>query len=338
MRAIILVGGQGTRLRPLTNSIPKALVPVAGRPLLEHLLQQLVDHRIRHVSIATTPHNRAIEERFGRGTPLGLDLTYTYETKPLGSGGAVALTAAGWTDPFLVINGDIISDIDIGALVQFHAARSAAVTVALHNVADPSRYGVVALGDADRIARFVEKPPRQDAPSTWINAGFWLFEPTAVQQIGAQGFNRIEDDLFPRLASSGGAIFGFRHNGYWIDVGTPETYHRANMHALRSSTSPGVTTPGVERTGHLHVDASSVVRPGAALHGPVIIGSNCVVHEGAVVRDSILWDDVTIEADAVIEHSILATGVHVSRGCRLRDGVIAPGSSIAPGEKPEVTF
>jgi NDP-sugar pyrophosphorylase family protein len=338
MRAIILVGGQGTRLRPLTNRIPKALVPVAGRPLLEHLLQQLADHQIRHVSIATTPHSRAIEERFGRGRPLGLDLTYTYETKPLGSGGAVALTAADWTEPFLVINGDIISDIDIGALVQLHAARTAVVTVALHNVTDPSRYGVVALGEADRITRFVEKPPRQDAPSTWINAGFWLFEPTAVHQIGAQGFNRVEDDLFPRLAGHGGAIYGFRHDGYWIDVGTPETYHRANMDALRASTSPHLTMPGVERTGRLRVDPSSIVQPGAALHGPVVIGSNCVVHEGAVVRDSILWDDVTIEADAVVEHSILSTGARVASGCRLRDGVIAPGSSIARGEKPEVTF
>lgn len=353
MRAIILVGGRGTRLRPLTNDVPKALVPIAGRPLLEHLLRHFAAHAITHVTIATTHHNQAIEERFGRGTSLGMDLAYAYETEPLGSGGAIVFTAADWDEPFLVVNGDIISDIDITALVQFHTARSASVTLALHSVADPSRYGVAALQAADRIARFVEKPALQDAPSTWINAGFWVFEPAAVQQIAAPGFNRVEDDLFPRIADRGGAIFGFRHDGYWLDVGTPETYHRANMDALRAphlhranedsaNDDPPSSHPsplsGVALTDPVRVEPSSIIRPGATLHGPVMIGQNCVVHEGAVVRNSILWDDVTIEADAVVEHSILATGARVKIGCHLRDGVLAPGSSIAQGEKPEFTF
>lgn len=353
MRAIILVGGRGTRLRPLTNNLPKALVPVGGRPLVEYLLQHLSASGIREVTVATTYQNRAIEARFGGGEALGMDLTYAYETQPLGSGGAIVSAAAGWNETFLAVNGDIISDIDISDFVQLHADRAAAITLALYSVADPSRYGVVASDETGRITQFVEKPSSNEAPSTWINAGYWLFEPAALSQITTSKFTRVEDELFPQIADRQGAIFGFQHEGYWLDVGTLQTYHQANIEMLMNphKQRPGASSaganapvqsahrfPDVNVTEPVHVEPSSVVRRGATLHGPLAIGSGCVIGEGAVLRDSVIWDQATIGAGAIVERSIVATGASVGSRCRIRNCVIPPGSTINQGETPDVTF
>ena len=227
MRAIVLVGGEGTRLRPLTLRTLKQLVPVLHRPLLEHLLMQLRAHGITAITLAMTRHSEAVERVFGDGAALGLHLDYAYEETPLGSGGAIASAAAGWREPFLVCNGDLLTDLDVTAFCAAHRARRAELSIALHEVDDPSPFGVVVLGAGARITRFVEKPPRESAPSRMINAGAWLFEPTLLAEMDGTRFNRVEDALFPTLAAAGRAMFGFVHAGYWLDVGTPHKYRQA---------------------------------------------------------------------------------------------------------------
>ncbi|MDA1062040.1 MAG: NDP-sugar synthase, partial [Chloroflexi bacterium] len=312
MKAIILIGGQGTRLRPLTPRTSKQLVPLLNRPLLELLLRQLHGHGVREVTLAMTERSPAIEAAFGDGAQLGLRLERAYEGEPLGSGGAIAACAAGWDEPFLVCNGDIISDLDLGGLIEAHRARAAELSIALHEVEDPSQFGVVAL-DGDRIVEFVEKPAAGAAPSNWINAGVWLFEQSAARELDASSFSRVEDGLFPRMAAAGRAIVGFRHHGYWADVGNPVAYLRTNLDLLRGAVPdmlPELLPDGWPASGQAL--AAAAVSAAAAVRGPALLGAATTVAEGARIEDgvvagarcsigadalvasSVLWDDVTV--------------------------------------------
>lgn len=322
MRALVLVGGQGTRLRPLTDSLPKALVPIGGEPLVERLLRHLRAHGIVDVTFAASPNNEPIEAQLGDGSQRDMRLQYRYETEPAGSGGAIRLAAARWREPFLVLNGDILCDVDLGAFASFHREHQARVSIALVEVDDPSRYGVALTRSDGRITRFVEKPSSDDVPSRWINAGIWLLEAEVLDAIPAEGFTRVEDDLFPALAESG-SLLGFRHGGSWVDIGTPESYWAANMEVVRS-----------EEENLLHVDATAQVAPSAELCGPLALGSHCVLEAGAAFRRSVAWAGVHIGAGAKVERSILAEGVSVGPGVSLEGVVVSSGAQLRLGEEP----
>ena len=340
MRAVVLVGGAGTRLQPLTQGVPKALVPVVGRPLIEHVLAGLRQYGITRISFGLTRTNAAIEQHLGSGGGLGLQLDYVYEDEAVGSGGAIRNVAARWSEPFLVLNGDIISDIDFGAFIRFHAKGEAAVSMVLCGVEDPSRYGVALLDSTGSITEFVEKPAREVAPSHQINAGVWLFDQAVLARIPAAGYSRVEDELFPRLIRpDGGGLRGFQHPGYWMDVGTLASYHEANMDLLRAPL--GLEARGerdLARSGPVVIDPSATVEPGADLRGPLMIGPGCRISAGAVVRESVLWDGVRIGAGAFVERAVLATGVSVRSGARLLGGVVPAGEDLAPGEAVAFEF
>ena len=352
MKAIVLVGGRGTRLRPLTPRTPKQLVPMLNRPLLELLLRQLHGHGVREVRLAMTEPSVAIEAAFGDGAQLGLRLERVYEGEPLGSGGAIATCAAGWSEPFLVCNGDIVSDLDLDALIEAHRARAAELSVALYEVENPSRFGVVAL-DGDRIAEFVEKPQPGAAPSNWINAGVWLFEQSAARELDAARFNRVEDELFPRMAGAGRAIVGFRHHGYWADVGNPVAYLRTNLDLLRGAVPemlPALLPDGWPASGQA-LDAAevsataavrgpallgpgSVVGEGASLEEGVVAGAGCSIGADAHVASSVLWDGAAVGAGARVVRSVLASGARVGAGAVLEGAVLGHGAEVAAGERP----
>lgn len=340
MRAVVLVGGAGTRLQPLTAGLPKALVPVVGRPLIEHVLAGLGQHGITQISFALTRPNSSIEDHLGAGRELGLRLDYVYEEEAAGSGGAIRNVAGRWSEPFLVLNGDIVSDIDFGAFMRFHAEGQPAVSMVLCEVDDPSRYGVALLDPAGSITEFVEKPARGAAPSHQINAGVWLFDQAVLAQIPAAGFSRVEDELFPRLiAPGGGGLRGFQQQGYWIDIGTLASYHQANMDLLRAPLS---LAPRGEhdsaRSGPVVIDPSAIVEPGADLRGPLMIGPDCRIGADAVVRESVLWDGVRIGADAVVERAVVASGASIRDGARLVGGVVPAGGDLAAGEAIRFEF
>jgi mannose-1-phosphate guanylyltransferase len=351
VQAIVLVGGEGTRLRPLTHRTPKQLAPVLNRPLLEHLMLNLREHGVTVVTLAMTrgTSSDAIRAAFGDGGSLGIDITYAYEETPLGSGGAIANAAAPWDEAFLVCNGDIITDLDVSAMVEAHRARGAELSLSLHEVEDPSPFGVVALEQDGRISRFVEKPPRDSAPSRLVNAGTWLFEPGLVAEMDAARFNRVEDDLFPALAGAGRAIYGFHGRCYWSDVGNPEAYLNVNLDLLQGAITArlpedwpddGVAANGasVEQGASVAPPAMigdcTVVRAGARLDGPVALGANCTIEGGATVARSVLWDGVTVHRDASVRDSILASGVVVEAGAVLERAVVAHDVTIAEGERP----
>ncbi len=350
MRAIVLVGGAGTRLQPLTHRSPKQLAPVLNRPLLEHLLLHLRANGVRSITLAVTrtPGSEAIRAAFDDGGALDLEIEYAYEEAPLGSGGAIAAAAAGWTEPFLVCNGDIITDLDIAAMVEDHRARGAELSISLHEVEDPSPFGVVALDADGKISRFVEKPSRESAPSRMINAGTWLFEPSLLAELDRTRFNRVEDGLFPALAASGRAIFGFHRRCYWSDVGSPEAYLRVNLDLLRGAIagrlpagwpdggvmSAGASVEeGVATSGPVLIGAGAALRRGARVQGPAVIGARCTIDGDANISGSVLWDDVTVHAGAMVTDSILATGVTVGAEAVLSGAVVAHGATIGRGER-----
>lgn len=341
MRAIVLVGGAGTRLLPLTHHTPKALVPILNRPLLERLLRHLRLHGVTRVTLAMTQRNEAIPATIGDGSALDLAVDYAYEETPLGSGGAIASIAQGWPEPpqepFLVVNGDIVTNLNIAAMVDEHREHGAELTIALHEVRDPSSFGVVALAEtADggsatytRIERFVEKPSREDAPSKLVNAGTWVFDPALVAGMDATAFNRVEDGLFPELATAGRPIFGFHRPSYWRDVGDLQAYRRVNTD-LAAGAIPAIRPR--EASGSILLGAGVEIARGVTLGAPVVIGDSCVIEADARVDDSVLWDGVRIREGAEVRRSVLASGVTVGAGAVLESAVVGHGAVIAAGE------
>ena len=344
----MLIGGEGTRLRPLTRRTPKQLVPILNRPLLGHLLRLLRAHGVDRVTLAATKPDAAIEAAFGDGSGLGLRIDRVCEGEPRGSGGAIALAARGWDEPFLVCNGDVVTDLDLGAFADAHRRRAGGgegVTIALTEVDDPSRFGVAALGGDGRIERFAEKPPRGEAPSNLANTGVWLFDPGVARELDGDRFHRVEDDLFPRLAAAGGGIFGYRHEGYWADAGTPETYLRANLDLLAGAAPSLLPDPpgglpggglaagaGVE--GPALLGAGTRIGGGARAEGGVVAGEGCTIGRGAALAGSVLWDGASVGEDARVRGAILADGARVGAGAEAEGAVLAQGAAIGPGERP----
>lgn len=351
MRAIVLVGGEGTRLRPLTWRTPKQLVPVLGRPLLEHLLLHLRAHGVTAVTLALmrTRLSEVVHAAFADGGALGLALDYAYEETPLGSGGAIAAIAGGWDEPFLVCNGDIITDLDITAFAAAHRARGAAISIALHEVDDPSGFGVVALDPDGRITRFVEKPPRAEAPSRLVNAGTWLFEPSAIASLDPTRFQRVEDELFPTMAAAGGPIFGYVGSAYWRDIGNADAYLRVNLELLAGALPARLpadwppervlvgagahVAPGARVSAPALLGAGARVDAAASVEGPAVIGAGSHLTTGALVRGSVLWARVRVGPGARVIDCVVADDVEIGAGAELVGAVVAHGARIADGAR-----
>ena len=322
----MLVGGEGTRLQPLTLRTPKQLVPVLGRPLLLHLLEHLRDHGFNEVTLAMTrtTGSAAVFAHFEGDAPAGIELSFVFEDTPLGSGGAIANAATGWSedpDPFLVCNGDLVTDLDLTSLVEFHREREAAVTIALHPVADPTPFGVVALEEDGRITRFVEKPAIDAAPSNLVNAGFWVLDPPVVSRLDATRFSRVEDVLFPALAANHEGLYGMTPVGHWRDVGYPDAYLEANLALLGTEVGGGVSSyvgPGTEVASTARVEHS-------------VLGAGCTIEPSATVTDSVLWDGVRVGRGASVRRSVIASGAIIEGGAYLDGAVVGHGATVPAG-------
>ncbi|MFN8639718.1 MAG: NDP-sugar synthase [Dehalococcoidia bacterium] len=320
MRAIVLAGGEGTRLRPLTLDVPKPLVPILGRPFIEYQLTHLRSHGVTAVTLALTRnrHSEVLRQALG-DSACGVGLSYAYEEVPLGSGGAIAGAAAGWDEPFLVCNGDIVTDVDLRALMRAHEAAHAELTMYLHPVGNPSAFGVVALNDQNRIIQFVEKPAPGEEPSNLVNAGIWLFQPTLLREMAADRFNRVEDELFPALASSGRLVLGFRSESYWRDIGTPRAYLEANLDILDGRVR-GAGARGV-------LADHAIIEPTARIARSVL-GKRTVVGARARIESSVLWEGVHVGAGAVVRESVLADDVVITPGALVEGRYLGRGERI----------
>ena len=302
MRAVVLVGGEGTRLRPLTYTVPKQLLPVAGVTMLERVLGRLAAHRIDDVVLSMGYRPDAFREQFPDGRAAGLALTYAVEPEPRDTAGAIRFAAdeAGIDSTFVVLNGDVLTELDVGALIAFHRERGGLATIALTPVEDPSAFGVVPTDPEGRVTAFIEKPPRDLAPTNLINAGTYVLEPEVLAMIPPGARVSIERETFPALVGEG-RLFAMASDAYWLDTGTPAQYLRANLDLVDG---PSLLEPG------------SSVAPTARVCRSVV-GAGARIEEGAEVRDSVLLPDAVVGPGAVVDGSIVGARARIGAHARL---------------------
>jgi mannose-1-phosphate guanylyltransferase len=319
--AVVLVGGKGTRLRPLTLSAPKPMLPTAGVPFLTHLLARIADAGIEHVVLCTAYKAAVFEAEFGDGSKLGLQIDYVYEEEPLGTGGAIANAASHLRhDTTIVFNGDILSGVDLGELLSSHHANKADVTMHLVRVGDPRAYGCVPTDETGRVIAFLEKA--QDPPTDQINAGCYVFRRDVIDRITSGHHSSVERDVFPVLLSDGVKMYGYTDSSYWRDMGTPEDFVRGSADLVRGIVSSHALD-GQRGESLVHDGAS--VAPGAMLMGGTVVGRGAEIGPGARLDGAVIFDGARVEAGSTIERSIIGYGAYVGPRALIRDGVIGDG-------------
>ncbi len=332
VEAIVLVGGQGTRLRPLTTSTPKPLLQAAGVPFIAHQLARAAASGVVRAVLATSYRADMFQTGLGDGSAFGLGLDYVMEETPLGTGGGIRNAASRLTckadDPVLVLNGDILSGHDIGAQLNAHRAADATVTLHLVEVADPSRFGCVPTDPSGRVTAFLEKTP--NPVTNRINAGCYVFQRRAIDRIPVGRVVSVERETFPGFIESGTPVFGFADRSYWLDVGTPEAFVSASRDlVLGRLGSPAMPGP----CGEALVLPGATVDPTAKVADGTVIGAGSVVAPGARIRGSVLLDDVTVATGAVITGCMLGKGVEIGEGAVLDQAFIGDGAVIGPGNE-----
>jgi mannose-1-phosphate guanylyltransferase len=322
--AVILVGGQGTRLRPLTLSAPKPMLPIAGLPFLTHLLSRIADAGIEHVVLGTSYKAAVFESEFGDGSKLGLQIDYVVEDEPLGTGGGIANVSEKLRhDTVLVFNGDVLSGADLGALLGCHENNGADVTLHLVRVGDPRAFGCVPTDSAGTVTAFLEKT--QDPPTDQINAGCYVFKREVIERIPKGRALSVEREVFPGLLSDGLRVCGYVDSTYWRDMGTPEDFVRGSADLVRGI-APSPALRG--HRGEELVHDGAAVAPGALLIGGTVVGRGAEIGAGARLDGAVIFDGVHVGAGAVIERSIIGFGARIGPRALIRDGVIGDGADI----------
>lgn len=335
MKAVILVGGEGTRLRPLTYSTVKAMVPVLNKPFIEHVIRYLSKHNIHDIVLAMGYKPDSIMDYFGDASGLGAKLVYSVETSPLGTAGAVKNAQKHIDDTFFVFNGDIFTDIDLTDMLKFHRQKKSKLTIALTPVEDPTHFGVVETDADHRVTRFVEKPRQEEVTTNRINAGVYIMEAEILQRIPQGAFCMFEREVFPALVAEGDPVFGYHTDAYWIDTGTPAKYlqltrdlmygkschitfqsHCVEVHA-RSTIHPGARL-----NGPVLIDKDCNIRKGVHLKGPVVIGPGCTLEDGSIIENCILWHNVKVGRGAILKDCIVAGDNHIEDNSRIEGAAI----------------
>jgi len=336
VKAILLVGGEGTRLRPLTYTIVKAMVPILNRPFIEYVFRYLSSHKIREIILAMGYKPDCITDYFGDASQLGTELIYSVETEPLGTAGAVKNAEQHIDDAFFVMNGDIFTDLDLTEMLRFHKNKNAKVTIALAPVDDPTRFGVVETDSTQRVTRFVEKPKPEQITSNMINAGVYIIERDILNRVPQGKRCMFERDVFPTLLSEGKPVFGYATDAYWIDTGTPEQYLQLNRDLMFGKSvqvdfrpdeiriNEGASVnPQAKLTGPILVDGACSVGEDAQIKGPVTIGTGCTIKDGAIIENSILWQNVTIGERATLKDCIVASNSYIDNNACVECATIA---------------
>ena len=331
MKAIVLVGGEGTRLRPLTYSTPKPLLPIANQAFLERQLTWLAHYGVDEVVLSLGYLPDAFEAHFPEGRFGDLKLRYAVEDHPLGTAGAIRFAARGIEERIVVCNGDVLTTLDLDALVAFHDARRAEATIYLTQVADPSAFGVVPTRDDGEVVAFVEKPPKGRAPTNWINGGTYVLEPSVLDRIPERLTVSIERETFPRMLDEPRRLYAMASDAYWIDIGTPEKYLRAHTDVLRAALG-GSPAPGArELTSGVWVQGTPDIDADARLEAPTLIGDRAVVAAGARVVGSVVGDGAVVGPGARLLRSVVHAGATLSDDAEAIDAVVGEGASLGAG-------
>lgn len=331
LKAIILVGGEGTRLRPLTNGLPKPMLPVLNKPFLEHTLNYLSHYGIKDIILALSYLPEVIQGYFGDGSKFGVALTYAVEDQPQGTAGAVKNAERFFGGTFVVLNGDIYTDLNLADMLAFHRQKGAVATIALTQVDNPGAFGVVETDQDRRIRRFIEKPAPGQTSSNWINAGVYILEPEVLNYVPQNSHYMFEKGLFPLLIERGDPVYGYQFSGRWLDMGTPEKYRSLNCDLLLAE---GKGISGELKPDGQYVADDAPVHPTARIIGPAIIASRCRIGQRACLRGPVvLGPDCSIGDGATLENSVLWRGVRVGEGARLEHCVIGDNAEIGAGEQ-----
>ncbi|MEU3750457.1 MULTISPECIES: sugar phosphate nucleotidyltransferase [Streptomyces] len=330
--AILLVGGKGTRLRPLTVNTPKPMVPAAGVPFLTHQLARARAAGVEHIVLATSYLAEVFEPHFGDGSDLGLSIEYVTEEEPLGTGGAIRNVASrlhsGPDEPVLIFNGDILTGLDIRALVDTHASSGADVSLHLTRVEDPRAFGLVPTDATGRVTAFLEKPQTpEEIVTDQINAGAYVFRRSVIDTIPTGRPVSVERETFPELLSSGAHLQGMVDSTYWLDLGTPQAFVRGSADLVLGR-APSPAVPG--RCGDRLVLPSARVAPDTKLTGGTVIGADAVVGEGARITGSTILAGAVVEPGAVITDSLVGAGARIGARTVLTGAVIGDGAQVGP--------
>ncbi len=347
MKAVILVGGLGTRLRPLTINTPKAMVPVLNTPFLEYVIRRLRQHNVREVVLALSHLAQPIEDYFGIGSRWGIRLNYVFEETPLGTAGAVKNAENFLDETFLVLNGDIFTDLDLTAMMDFHSKSRSKATIALTPVDDPTSYGLIETDAKGRVTRFLEKPSWKQVTTNMINAGTYILEPDVMSHVPPQTKFSFEREVFPHLLEQREPIYAYPSSCYWMDIGTPEKYHQLNQDLLsgRSNQYRSVEQIVIGEQDNIHPTAqikgptlvgnNCTIGHKVKLAGPVVTGSGGIILENAIIKESIIWHDVRIEPGALVSHSIIANNCRLGAGSIIEDSVLGDNVTVASGHRLE---
>jgi mannose-1-phosphate guanylyltransferase len=350
LKALILAGGFGTRLRPLSCTRPKMLFPIINKPLLQWTLERLAKSNIAEAVLAVSYQTEVLMKQH-KIPKCGLHVTYSRDPleKPLGTGGPIkkAEKLVGYDSSFLVLNGDIFADVDYKEILKTHEEKDAVATIALHSVKDPSRYGVAELTRKNRVKRFIEKPPREVAPTNLINAGVYVLSPKIFKYIPKNRAVSIEREVFPKLAKEGG-LYGYVFDGLWIDIGKPEDYLEINKILLDSFIKPQkynfknkveVKEPNAFDKGVV-IGEKSIIGPYVVLGRDVTVGNGVQIQNSVIFPRTVISDSASIKGAIIGESVIIGKGIKISRGCILGDYVkikdnisLASGVSICPSKE-----
>lgn len=345
MQALILAGGEGTRLRPLTSTMPKPVVPLANRPHLELMIQWLRWHGVEEVILSCGFLAEGVRRVIGAGERLGVPVRYVEEPAPLGTGGALRFAGDLLAERFFMLNGDVLTDIDLSAQLAQHRETGARATIALVGVDDPSAYGLVRRQPDRSVKEFVEKPTADEIDTNLINAGAYVLERSVVDEMPPPGTNiSIERDVFPKLVDRG--LFGFAAQGYWIDIGTPERYLQGTFDILEGKVrtdigseleeARGVVSGGARVEGRLVAPAligpGSTIAPSATIGGRAVLGEGVSVGSGSHVEDAVVLDRVSIGAGTRIRSAIVGAGAVIGDDCLIEGGAVV-GEAVRLGSR-----
>jgi mannose-1-phosphate guanylyltransferase len=329
MQALILAGGEGTRLRPLTSTVPKPVVPLANRPFISYMIEWLISHGVTDVVMSCGFLADGVREVLGEGDG-SVSISYITEPEPLGTAGAVRLARDMLEERLFVLNGDVLTDYDLSALAHFHLERKASATIALIPVDDPSAYGLVRTDDDGSIKQFLEKPKPEEIDTNLINAGAYVLEREVVDGIATGRPVSFEREVFPSLVGAG--LYGFAVSGYWLDIGTPERYLQATRDILEGNVKTSVT-PTINNGSR---PPGATIEPDALLSSPALLGAGCEVGSGAQVGPiAVLGDGCRVGPGAAVERAVLYPSVRIEPGAVVRDSIIAAGARIGAGSRVE---
>jgi len=348
MQALILAGGEGTRLRPLTLTVAKPVVQILDRPHLVHMCDWLKRFGVTDVVLSCGHMAEGIRKIAGEGPSLGVKLQYVEEPEPRGTGGAIKEAESLLEDRFLVLNGDILADLDLAPLLEHHEASGAAATIGLIPVEDPSAFGVVVTAEDGSVEAFIEKPKREDAPTNLVNAGVYVIEKRVLEGITPEQNVSIEREVFPALTGNG--LHALEVSGYWLDIGTPERYLQAHWDLLDGTLGGGSSLEGgaggvtlgfdtkVEGDvlGPAWLDDEVEVEEGATVGPNAVLGAGCIIASGAEITESVLLSGVYVGAGAKITGTVIAANAKIGEGATIGpDVVIGEGAAVPAGETLE---